>query len=261
LQGWRRAYRDPEVRRKIGTMGIAASHAVDPVLAWTIVGALGTILGTVVIVWVTIRGASPRRTLFYGLPSVTPLLARESGLVTGIEVRYDDTTLAHPQVVTVSLGNANRRDISRDRFDGGKPIRLDVGAQIVSFLNMKTRPSDCPAPPVTCEGSALLVGPCLIGKRQFTEFSLLIDGARPRLAKPQQSLLDVELLPVPTLAAAPVWTRIFLGLGIAFVGTFLAADLTHDAGWAIVSQSVAVLALTSVFLSSRAVDWYRRRFT
>lgn len=98
-----------------------------------------------------------------------------------------------PHVVNVELTSRGRSDIPRDAFDGGKPLCLDVGAPIVECLQVTTTPPDRPEPVWTIDGPKLLIGPSLIGRRQITVFSLLVDGPTPRLSPPEQSLVDVDL--------------------------------------------------------------------
>jgi hypothetical protein len=41
----------------------------------------------------------------------------------------------------------------------------------------------------------LLIGPSHFGRRQTTEFSLLIDGMKPHIVSPKQTLIDVSIQP------------------------------------------------------------------
>ena len=97
-------------------------------------------------------------------------------------------------------------------FDGDQPIRLDVSTPIVECLKITTEPADRSMPAPRIDGSALLIGPCLIGKRQTTVFSLLLDGPEPRLRKPEQTLVDVYIQNRDPDAPVNPWLPWLLGL-------------------------------------------------
>lgn len=160
---------------------------------WAGASVVAGLVGTVAVIWVTLRVGSSKRCLFYSMPVVTPLLNKRQGMPRDVEVRRAGTLLTFPQVVNIELESRGRSDIQRKAFDGGEPLCLDVGEPIVECLQVTTLPPDRQEPSWTHYGSKLLVGPSLIGKRQTTIFSLLVDGKSPRLAKPQQTLIDVDV--------------------------------------------------------------------
>lgn len=160
---------------------------------WTAIGAVAVLLSTVAIVWVTLRVANPKRRLLYSMPVITPLLNTRSDLPQDLEVRRGGVILRHPHLVNVELVNRGRLDIRRDAFDGGEPLRLDIGATIIECLKITTSPSDRPEPLVKIDGSALLIGPSLLGRRQTIAFSVLVDGPSPNLCRPEQTLIDVDI--------------------------------------------------------------------
>lgn len=176
-------------------MDLADNHFFTSATFWgPAVGVIAGALTTAVIVWVTLRAANPKRRLLYGMRAVTPLINSRPDLPQDIEVRRAGQALEQPQLVTVELASRGRIDIAREAFDGGEPLRLDLGVPIVECLKVATSPSDRPDPAWKTDGSALLVGPSHIGKRQTTVFSLLIDGASPHLNEPRQSLINVDLV-------------------------------------------------------------------
>src|SRR5260370_32898479 len=124
--------------------------------------------------------------------AVSPLLTHRLDLP-AIAVRRAGKVLATPHVVTVRLVSRGRRDITREAFDGGEPLCLDVGAAIVEWLEVTTWPSGRPDPVWKMDGSSLPIGPSLIGRRQTTAFSLLVDGMDPRRSAIQPSLTDLTL--------------------------------------------------------------------
>jgi hypothetical protein len=167
-------------------------HIWDLTAFWPAAGIIVGLLAIVATVWVTLRAANPKRRLLYSMPVCTSMLNRQSELPE-LKVIYGAKQLESPHVVNVELASRGRTDIPRNAFDGGKPLRLDVGAPIVECLQVTMTPPDRPEPACAIDGSKLLIGPSLIGRRQTTVFSLLVDGAEPRLSPPEQSLVDVDL--------------------------------------------------------------------
>lgn len=141
--------------------------------------------------------------MFYSMPVVTPLLNDRPGMPRDVEVRRAGQLLTYPQIVNIHLVSRGRRDISRDAFDGSEPLCLDVGVPIVECLQVKVSPSDRAEPLCKVDGSKLFVGPSLIGRRQTMVYSLLVDGQSPKLSRPQQSLIDVDLRPGETGSESP----------------------------------------------------------
>lgn len=230
-------------------MDLAGSHFFTSATFWgPAIGAIVGVLTTAVVVWVTLRAANPKRRLLYSMPVVTPLLNTRPDLPQDIEVRRAGSVLAHPYVVNVELTSRGRRDIAREAF-GGDPIRLDVGAPIIDCLKISTSPSDRPHPVWNVDGSKLLVGPSLIGRRQSTVFSLLVDGPSPRLSKPMQTLTEVRLLP---------WDSASGAVGVPAGAVILVAGLTIFVGgiasergvlWGVLAGFVVVAVATVVAIA------------
>lgn len=176
-------------------MNLAGGHPFyDAAAFWPV--ATGIVVGLLTIaatVWVTLRAANPKRRLYYWMPTDTPLITRRQDLSHELKVTYGTRELDSPRVVNVRLTSRGRRDIAREAFDGGEPLRLDLGTPIVECVKVSTSPSDRPDPSYALDGSKLLIGPSHFGRRQTTIFSLLVDGKIPEIVKPQQSLIDVQI--------------------------------------------------------------------
>jgi hypothetical protein len=162
---------------------------------WAVAAVAVAILIGVATMWVTWISPFPKRRLLYSMPAATSMLNRQSELTDELKVIYGAKQLESPYVVNIEIASRGRADIPRDAFDGGKPLCLDIGAPIVECLQVTTTPPDRPEPMCAIDGSKLLIGPSLIGRRQTTVFSLLVDGPAPRLSPPVQSLVDVDLRP------------------------------------------------------------------
>jgi hypothetical protein len=174
---------------------VASGEFYSSALFWSIAAVVAGVLGTAVIVMATFWVASTKRRLLYSMPVVTPLINGEGepGVLEDLEVRRRGQLLASPSVVILELEAKGRRDIPRSAFDDGAPVCLDVGAQIIEVLKVTTTPTDRAVPPYKADGLRLLIGPCLIGRRQIITFSLLVDGQTPKLSLPEQSLTDIEI--------------------------------------------------------------------
>jgi hypothetical protein len=160
---------------------------------WTGAGVVVAVISSAALICVTWWTGNPKHRLLYAMPSVTPLLNHNPHVAEEIEVRLEGKILAHPHVVNIELTSRGRMDIPRSAFDGDKPICLNIGAPIIKCLSVKTSPEDRSEPPVKTYDSKLMIGPCLIGKRETISVSLLVDGPDPCLGHPAQSLVDVEI--------------------------------------------------------------------
>jgi hypothetical protein len=174
----------------------AGGHFYDSAGFWG--PAAGVVVGLLAIaatVWVTLRAANPKRRLYYAMLADTPLITGRHHLSKELKVTYGTRELASPRVVNIRLTSRGRRDIAREAFDEGKPLRLDLGTPIIECVKVTTSPPDRPDPSYAVDGSKLLIGPSHFGRRQTTVFSLLVDGKTPEIAKPPRSLVDVDLRP------------------------------------------------------------------
>jgi hypothetical protein len=153
-------------------------------------GVIATVAFGVLAVWVAWRVAYPKRRLYYSILADTSLL--REGSVSGIEVLYNGRPVAKPRVMTVVLRNTGRHDITRDAFDG-TPLRFDVSEHIVQCISVRTNPINQPRPKATTDGSALVIEPVKISKGETISVDLLIDGSRPGLRPPVQTLNDVQI--------------------------------------------------------------------
>jgi hypothetical protein len=200
------------------------------VLVALIVGA-----ATVAVTYLT-RFARPR--LIYGVGTKTPLLTAPDGVRDDLELRHRGRLLKTPHVIEVVLAGEGRRDIPRTAFDGGEPIRLDLGAPIVELLQVKAvdSASATPTPPVHVDGAALLVGPALIGRRQTITITALVEG-EPTLhcdaPLPNARVRQALSIPPPLTRDAKVDRAVKMAIplvfGIAAIVVLLlnAAGVTH----------------------------------
>lgn len=191
---------------------------------WTAAtGIVAALIGAAA-VWVTVRVANPRRRLLYSMPTVTPLLNDTKHDLAGanLEVRRAGKVLSDPHVLGIRLVSRSSRDIPSAAFEREQPIQFDVGAQIVEVLQVASSPETTRCPDWTFEGSLISIGPGLIKKGQRISLSILVDGARPKIACPYPTLVDVEVQSQNPEEGYP--TRVFslvlmvvLGINIAIM--------------------------------------------
>lgn len=199
-------------------MDFASGALITSAVFWgPAVGVIAIVVSTVAIMWVTDRVGIPKRRLLYSMPVVTPLLNSRSDLPQDIEVRRAGKVLTTPQVVNIEITGKGRLDIARDAFDGAESLPFNIDVTIVECLKVATVPSNRRDPTWRIEGSTLLIGPSLIGRRQSTIFTLLVDGESPALAAPPQLLRDVEIRPRDPAPDTRLWDHIVVMLGAIIV--------------------------------------------
>jgi hypothetical protein len=176
---------------------------------WTAVGVVVTLLigvPTFLVTWV------PRQRLYYWAPPATPLLAPGTRGISDLEIRHDGRQLADPYLLEVTLTVRGRRDIPSSAFDRGRPLVFDLGTGIIKVLQVRCSPASSLVPPVTKEGNALRVGPELVGRRQITTISVLVDGGCPHLVCTQPVLAQVTLIPRDPSNGLPWWVATTIGV-------------------------------------------------
>jgi hypothetical protein len=168
------------------------SHWYESGTFYAAAGAIAVVVIGAVTIWVTLRVGSIKRQLTYSMTDDTPLLATTTGLARAdLEVLYQGQRLDAPRVISVRLASRGRRDIASGDFDQNRPLAIDVGVPIVKRLATESAP-ELPEAAVRVDGQRLIVGPCLIRKRQVISFSFLVDGGPPLLSH-EDYLLNVDV--------------------------------------------------------------------
>ncbi|MEV8318406.1 hypothetical protein AB0Q95_30025 [Streptomyces sp. NPDC059900] len=206
--------------------------------------------------WATLRAANPKRQLDYWMSAKTNLLKAADGAGSSLEVHHAGGTLTDPHVLQIKMINKGRRDISSDHYDGGLPIRLDVGVQIVELLKLASEPSSLHLPTGTIDGTALKIGPSLIAKRQTITSSVLVDGSGPEITC-RASLQDVDVREGRDHArrqTAVTAGGTVLGLGLSVV-LALVAPLTMVAAWR-PTMGLVVLGIVTAGIWAGAGGWW-----
>jgi hypothetical protein len=105
------------------------------------------ILLTIVLV---VRARAPKKRLFYGLRTATPMVTGPEGSKANIEVRRrsDGYELLQPYHAEVVLENRGRSAIEESDFSSRKSVRLRLGAPIKILYKTQSEPSDRAIPDV-----------------------------------------------------------------------------------------------------------------
>ncbi|MGW1520820.1 hypothetical protein [Streptomyces sp. NPDC002287] len=158
------------------------------VSGWVIAGVLG---------WITWRAAHPKRLIVYGLFANEPPSEQHGPtLAPSSRGRTKPRPLAAPRVLVIAISLLGRQDIGTGDFDRlGKstpqPLRIDVGLPIVRILKVK-KLNNARWPDPRIDGTALAIGPGLIGHNSSMVVQVLVDGHDPALTCPNFPLKDVK---------------------------------------------------------------------
>jgi hypothetical protein len=153
------------------TIGASGTTPGASETAISVVTALASVLSGVIAAG-TLLLAGPRYRLRYGMKS----------------------TQTRPGLwwVGIWLASYGRRDITRKAFDDGQPIEFDISVDIRNQESTKSSQKSLRIVQSRVEGTRLLVGPGLIGRRQVLRFAVQAE-AKPAGLTCQASLIDVSI--------------------------------------------------------------------
>jgi hypothetical protein len=206
---------------------LAAGHfyASAAFLGWAAV-LVATV--TLIVIAAQFVSASTARALTYSLISDTALLsadAREKA-GPGMRVTLGADVLDDPHVVSLRIEYKARRDIRGADYEGSMPLIMDVGAQILKWLNPGTDADVGPRLSVEPGARAVRIGPGLIRRGQVISIDLLTDG--PVNLRCLSPLADVAIREAPAddesglLWAKRVQAAAFSLFAIGLFGWFVA---------------------------------------
>jgi hypothetical protein len=161
------------------TVGVIAGLAALPVAA----------LG----VWATVRTIPPKRRLSVQM-TATRLFSRDkaSGAADRLTVTHTEFgDLTDPTVIRLEVRNTGRAAIASSMYDSSTPVRLHLGVKVLEVLEASNALKTQAGPPVAIEERTVLLGPGLIGQREWLVYELLADGD-PHLSI-EHSLIDVDV--------------------------------------------------------------------
>jgi hypothetical protein len=188
---------------------LAARSWVESPTTLNVVTALGTMLAGIGAIWVLLI-AGPRYRLRYG-----PVTSRQ----------LPDGSWK----VGIHLSSRGRRDITRDAFDEGKPILLDIGTSIRGLEGVWSSHESVRMVNARALGTCLLVGPGLIGRRQDLRFTVLV-GAKPTGLRCQASLIDVSVRRQFLTPYRRFLASVFVGFAVTTGAVALTIAIVFSAG-------------------------------
>ena len=129
----------------------------------------------------------PKRQVAYLLESASPFTSR----AVHFQVSYNGVALHRPYVAVLRLENTGRHAVSSEHYDQGRPIELDLGAQIVDVTSFECDPPGYEAGSYHVIGQKISFGPELINRGQCISFTVVTDG-RPQLVL-RHHLIDTKI--------------------------------------------------------------------
>jgi hypothetical protein len=209
-------------------------------------------------------------TVFWGvLGLVVSLLATLVGYlltVSGRRLAWSASRAGRdgPRRVKITLASTGLSDIPSEVFDGGQPIRFDLGVRITELVSATsaaktTSRTPPPVPPAVITGSVLEVGPGLIGRQQVLTYVVETDeSAAFAYASCRAPLVDVHVKQESDAASAP-----FLGCGM-IIAVGIALALTAAWAFGLPLQNSVVFLVVVIFAGIPAgaimATWLDKRF-
>lgn len=190
-------------------------------MAQVLIAIAALIVGTVGVLYARKQASPPKRVLVVdALPPAT-LLSAEPSL--GIEVRRQGAVLTDPHLLTLTFDCDGDYDISREAFDGGEPVSIDLKVTIVELLSEELISA-------AFNGTILRIGPDLIKRDSRASIQLLVDGL-PEIddlpGQVESALVDVQV-------RTPREAKVDRSRGLKLMGAAVVAGLA-TAGFAIMA--------------------------
>jgi hypothetical protein len=163
-----------------------------------------------------------------------------------LKLLHRGRVLADPRALTVELVSRGRKDIPSDAYNDGEPLKLNIGAPIVEILQVASEPATLPVPAVAADGTAVHIGPSLIGKRHTITITVLTDGGQPTLTC-QSPLIDVQVRQQRSDETRPpvvAMVVVIASLALAGVSTLVGVGAAGLAGATLALTLPFALALT-----------------
>ncbi|MEQ6027625.1 hypothetical protein SOM70_34220 [Streptomyces salinarius] len=144
---------------------------------WTIFfGIFTALLGAVAGAWINNKFANPKRAIKYSWTKNVSLLHTSGTSSSTLMVQHSGALLSKPRVIDFALFNSGKTDITRDAFDNGDKIELNMDADVIEVLDFSSSPATAPSPSWAVQGRQVLISPGLIKSGQIIFFSCLVDG-------------------------------------------------------------------------------------
>ncbi|MEU7077329.1 hypothetical protein ABZ938_06020 [Streptomyces sp. NPDC046409] len=188
-------------------MSIMAGEWYENVDIWAIVvtSVVALVIGWAG-AWVAFRAANPKLRLDWWVTENSALMRPVDGV--SITLQADGTPVEAPRMVTLRVTNTGRKDIVGSMFHDGKPLTFDLGAPVITVLDIDSGPHER-APDLTGgQGgqSKVEMQPTHFACGRSVAWRFLLDGPDAHIGVVQQPLVDVQVRETPP----PFPTRIVL---------------------------------------------------
>jgi hypothetical protein len=169
-----------------------AWYLTDPF--WGAAGAIAVIVfGTIGIVRAYLE-AHPIQRLSYETSQASLLPDSGQAASSDLKMMWKSTVVRNPHIVEIAIITHGRQDIRRQDFDD-QPLEFRLeGAEFLAILRTANSPASAAIPNAVVEKNVFKIGPSHIYRRQSARFTLLADGALPRLRTPSATLHNVDLV-------------------------------------------------------------------
>jgi hypothetical protein len=131
--------------------------------------------------------------------------------------------------VGIYLSSRGRRDITRDAFDDGKPVELDIGVPIQRLASVWNSQVAVRVVNAQVKDTCLLVGPGLINRRQDLRFTVITDE-KPVGLTCLASLIDVSVREQSLGPKGHSWLAVFVTMVLFYGTVFLAIAIVRSFG-------------------------------
>ncbi|WP_242907574.1 hypothetical protein [Actinomadura terrae] len=144
-----------------------------------ILGAVAAVAATISLIIAILnryRPILPKRQLLYGMTATPKLIAEEVKDKGELKVLFQDQEIEDPRIIKIGLMSGDA-DFPSDSYDNDRPIVFELNTRVISIIGIEVRsPSSPPPQNVTADGTRVLLGPDLIGKRQGIVITAMVDG-------------------------------------------------------------------------------------
>ncbi|MFJ6183752.1 hypothetical protein [Streptomyces sp. NPDC092295] len=167
--------------------------------------AVGVFIG-VMGVWGAITAANPKRVFRWWVKSDRPLISHslDSDSDDGLSVQYGGIPVEAPSIIELAFAIQGRRDITAAMFHNGESIVFDLGAPVISIVDVASEPSDAATPSWSYAGVMVMgrrvtaerwlhVDPSLLRRGQKVVITLLVDGPPENVRCLSAPLVDVKV--------------------------------------------------------------------
>jgi hypothetical protein len=239
----------------------SSGHLFTSGTFWTGIGTIATIVAGFqgLIVW---RLGAPRRRLVYTLEVVSLLpYSLPQFVASGLKIMHGTSILTDPRLVVLTVESRARLDITSTDFDQGEPLIFDLGAPIVTLLDISPDGVDSPITVPSSGDRAVTIPRQLIRRGPLVAVQLLVDGEpslrvthrivnaeiRDKVADERRSMYLSRALGIGFILAIPV--ALGLASGGGFYSVLVALFLLSGVGALIWVAGVALSWLQSRILS------------